>query len=236
MKSGKNSKLSAGGFSLVELLVVIAVILIVAAVATPNVVTALRTQRLRGTATDYASLLQRTRIRAVEDNRFYGQRVGNDPNNPNAVIAYVDMYPQLGNGTSGQAAYFVGAPGPPAIPSDPLISFASDVVQVAAAAVPNTAALAGQVLPAGAPIGLTDAPPFFSARGLPCTPAAGLPAPSCDINTPALPGGGGFLPVAYVTYFQSQTSGNIEAVTVTPAGRIQHWLYTGNGPNFWARL
>ena len=230
MKSGKNSKLSAGGFSLVELLVVIAVILIVAAVATPNVVTALRTQRLRGTATDYASLLQRTRIRAVEDNRFYGQRVGNDPNNPNAVIAYVDMYPQLGNGTSGQAAYNLGPP------SDPLISFASDVVQVPAAGVANTAALAGQVLPAGAPIGLTDAPPFFSARGLPCTPAAGLPTPSCDINTPALPGGGGFLPVAYVTYFQSQTSGNIEAVTVTPAGRIQHWLYTGNGPNFWARL
>jgi len=230
MKSGKNSKLSTGGFSLVELLVVIAVILIVAAVATPNVVNALRTQRLRGTATDYASLLQRTRIRAVEDNRFYGQRVGNDPNNPTALIAYIDMYPQLGNGTSGQGAYNLGPP------SDPLISFASDVVQIPAGGVPNTAALAAQVLPAGAPIGLTDAPPFFSARGLPCTPTAGAPPPSCDINTPAGGPGGGFLPVAYVTYFQSLTSASIEAVTVTPAGRIQHWLYTGNGPNFWARL
>ena len=226
MKSGKNSKLSAGGFSLVELMVVVAVMLIVAAVATPNVVNALRTQRLRGTATDYASLLQRTRIRAVEDNRFYGQRVGNDPNNPTAVIAYIDIYPQLGNGTSGQGGYNLGPP------SDPLISFASDVVQVPAGGVPNTAALAGLVLPAGAPIGLTDAPPFFNARGLPCIPAAGLPTPSCPTNT-APPA---FLPVAYVTYFQSQTSGNIEAVTVTPAGRIQHWLYTGNGPNFWARL
>ena len=235
MKSDKFSKRAAGGFSLVELLVVIAVILIVAAVATPNVVNALRTQRLRGTATDYGSLLQRTRIRAVEDNRFYGQRIGNDPNNPTALIAYIDIQPQWPNGTSGQGNYFVGPP------SDPLISFGSDVTSIAAAAVPNTAALAAQVLPAGAPIGLTDAGlgtrgAFFSARGLPCTPGAGIPVPTCDVNIIAPGPGGGLIPVAYVTYFQSLTNQNIEAITVTPAGRIQHWLYTGNGPNFWTRL
>jgi len=103
---------------------------------------------------------------------------------------------------------------------------------VPAAGVPNTAALAAQVLPVGALIGLTNTPPYFNARGLPCIAAAGVPPPSCATNTPPP----AFLPVAYVTYFQSQTSGTIEAVTVTPAGRIQHWLYTGNGPNFWARL
>jgi len=201
---------------------VVSVILIVAAIATPNVISALRTQRLRGTATDYASLLQRARIRAVEDNRFYGLQPDAAAN---AVSAYVDMYPQNPNGTSGQGPFNYNA-GPP---SDPMIPFGSDVTIVAGATVPNTNALAAQVLPAGAPIGLTNTAPFFSPRGVPCTAQAGVPAPGCDIYVAGNP-------VAYVTYFQSQTSGNYEAVTITPAGRIQHWLYTGFGPTFWARL
>ena len=50
-----------------------------------------------------------------------------------------------------------------------MIPFGSDVTIVAGATVPNTNALAAQVLPAGAPIGLTNTAPFFSPRGVPCT-------------------------------------------------------------------
>src|SRR5205814_318054 len=171
---------------------------IVAAVATPNVISALRTQRLRGTATDYASLLQRARIRAVEDNRFYGVQPDAAAN---ATLVYVDMYPANPNGTSGGGlgAYFAGPP------SDPMIPFASDVTIIAAAAVPNTNALVAQVLPAGAPAGIfQNLPPFFSPRGVPCWPQAGIPTPGCDIYN------AGGNPVSYVTYFQSQSSNNIE--------------------------
>jgi prepilin-type N-terminal cleavage/methylation domain-containing protein len=61
----RNSK----GFSLVELLAVIAIILILAVLTTPNILRAVRTYRLTSASREVASLLQRARYDAVRLNR-----------------------------------------------------------------------------------------------------------------------------------------------------------------------
>ena len=64
-------KTKPSGFSLIELLIVIAIIMVVAAMATPNVMNAINNIRLRGSAGDVAGLLQQCRQAALHDNRYY---------------------------------------------------------------------------------------------------------------------------------------------------------------------
>jgi len=71
------------GLTLLELVVSLAVILIVAGIAIPNFNTAMHSSRLKGGDSDFASLLQAGRIRAVDDDRYYSVYVlaanGNRP-------------------------------------------------------------------------------------------------------------------------------------------------------------
>lgn len=70
----------ASGFSLIELLVVMGVILVIGAIAIPNVLQSLRTYRLSSTATEVANLIQATRYEAIRANTnvsIRGQAVGN---------------------------------------------------------------------------------------------------------------------------------------------------------------
>src|SRR5438270_1013559 len=221
------------GLSLVGLVVVLAIILVVSAVAVPNIVSAMRGVRLRGTASDYAGMLQQARMRAVQDNRIYSVRFGNDGAVP---VAYADIYPQLQNGTSGQGNYSPGNP----FPRDPEIITGTGInVQPMAAApsvlCPGATCLQNQVVPIGSGVALSDAslantPATFSARGLPCTPApvGAIPPTSCPTNPPA----------AYAAFFLSLPNPAAVpqwvATTVTPAGRVQTWIYDGAGN--WVRL
>src|SRR5437763_1965050 len=103
------------GLSLLELMFVLAVSAILLGVAIPSVMRAIRTVRLQESAIDYASLLQRARMRAVQDDRFYSVWVqaaagGNPP------IAYVDLNPKLPTGVSGHGDPATGGfydPAPP---------------------------------------------------------------------------------------------------------------------------
>jgi prepilin-type N-terminal cleavage/methylation domain-containing protein len=56
------------GFSLIELLVVMAVLLIVGAIAAPTVATTIDAYRLRGTLTSVSGLAQRCRLLALKKN------------------------------------------------------------------------------------------------------------------------------------------------------------------------
>jgi Tfp pilus assembly protein FimT len=202
------------GFSVLELLIAVAIIMILAGIFIPNFTSAMHTSRLKGAVSDFSSLLQVERIRAVDDNRYYSLYVlGNNPEQ-----GFVDIYPQNANGSSGSGGTVID-------PNDPVIQINNEIGQQPVGAAPNTAALQAQLLPANSPVVPLDgnsaaSPVTFGPRGLPCKPLSGV----CDTL-------GG--PQAYWTFLQDNVTQNWGAVTVTPAGRIQRWLYTGGAAGVW---
>src|SRR3954466_9162932 len=77
------------GFSMVELMVCMGIALVLMAMGWPLVVNAVNNYRLRGACNSYSNLIQTTRMRAVQDDRYY-----NIVNNlgtlvaPNVINAY----------------------------------------------------------------------------------------------------------------------------------------------------
>jgi len=194
------------GFSMVELMVVVAIIMIVAAVAVPNAVNAIRNIRLREAGVTYAGIIQRARLAAVRNNTYYPVVNGLDPNN--LTIAWVDL--------NRDGAYQTG---------EPMSALGQDVVLRASGAAPNTNLLKTLFLPnpyGGSLVDLSAAPAsgFLGNRGLPCQMVGAY----CSATNA---GAVGAAPVALWAFMQSTTSQQWEAVTVTPAGRVQTWFYNG---------
>lgn len=213
------------GLSLLELMFVLAVSMILLGVAVPAVMRAIRTVRLQESAIDYASLLQRARMRAVQDDRFYSVWVqaaagGNPP------IAYIDINPKQFTGLSGHGDPALGGFYDPAPPTpDPLVLLSTEVGVQPVANAPSVASLnaafcAACVAPGSAAV-IRNSGPTWGPNGLPCSPTLSVGG----VGTVCNAAGG---PVAYVTYFQSIYTRGWEAVTVTPAGRVQVWSYNAN--------
>jgi prepilin-type N-terminal cleavage/methylation domain-containing protein len=185
------------GFSLVELVIVVAISLIVTAMAAPSVRQVLDNYRLNASGHDVASVLQQARMAAVQSNQpYYVQfNVGAPPNIVTAL----------------PASRF----NPPTVaPGDPTAVTAGNVAfQPPAAAGLNTLTLdtaVGGPPPALQINGLIG----FSARGIPCVQGA-----SPWVCTAA--------GVGFEWFVQSSSTGAWEAITVTPAGRIRSWRLTG---------
>jgi Tfp pilus assembly protein FimT len=207
------------GFSMVELCLVTVIVLILVGAAVPKMLTTIRTAKFRGGMSDFSGLLQTARIYAIRDNRFYSTYLlaanGNTPQE-----GYVDMLPEGTTGPSGNGGTSV-------VTGDPLITIPSEVTKQAAANAPNTSNLATQLLPSNTPVPPTDAtvtPITFGPRGLPCIIVQITGGSVCN----SLGG-----PAAYWIFFQDNLTSNWGAVTVTPAGRIQKWFYTGSA---WKKL
>ena len=202
------------GFSLLELLVVVAIIVVVTGLSLPSMMGAYHRYKLRSAGTDFSGLVQMARMRAVQDDRFYSIW----PSAANGLSQqFVDIYPQ---GTNGYSGYGTGAMDA----RDPVIMVANEVVQQPQTAAPNTANLSTQLLGAN-PNGLAPQDGnnaasriTFGPQGLPCTPNNPLLGGGTVCNT-----GGG--PVAYWVFFQDSFTQEWEAITITPAGRIQKWYY-----------
>lgn len=210
----KTSSLSRGhesGFSVIEAVVVLAIMLIAAAFATPGILSMVHTARLQGTGTDFTNLIQQARIRSVQDDRSYSLFV-NPAAGATPSAAFVDIK-QTGLLAAG----------------DPEIVMPTEVALIAAANAPATANLKTQLLPAASPVVPQDAasgagtPITFSPRGLPCTPVATV----CS--------GVGLSPAAYWAFFQDSRTTAWEAVTVSPAGRIEKWRYSVQG-SVWNKM
>ena len=74
------------GFSLLELLIAVSILMVVAVVAIPNVTAAISHARLRASMTSFSGVLQNTRMLAVKQNATMSTRVAVKPN---GLIAYV---------------------------------------------------------------------------------------------------------------------------------------------------
>jgi len=224
---GKGGLRSEHGFSLMELMIVLGILLILAGITAPTMRRMIQAERLRTTAEAYASFLQQCRYRATQDSIWYEILIDNTGPTP---IAYLDT---AGNGVRQQGAPAVEIPLP---------------LQINDAGVP--AGFTAQPTPLGTlPLNLETLPAnidhdgtaraglAFNERGLPCQSSAVNTA--CTNNTTiATPKGNQVTAVAWITYFQYPTqNGGIlyAAVTVTPAGRVKVWNYqaaAGGGGNW----
>ena len=197
------------GFSLLELLIVMAIIMVVAAMAMPSIMNSINNIRLRGSAGDLAGLLQQCRQAALHDNKYYTVKPATVTG---AQAAYVDLNY---NGTFDNVA-----PNP-----EPLIQFPQSVAVVSSGA-PNTANLISQCCSTFTPQTASTLPSFNS-RGLPCVGTSNPPPANslCNIRD------AGGNTVGFV-YYMSQTRAfgavGWAAVTVTPAARIRVWTYSGS--------
>jgi len=136
------------GFTLIELMIVAAVIMIAAAYAIPRMVNTVNDISLRYTASDLSGLLQSARIQAVKKNTNYSVQTGVLP--------------------SGQTGFFVDLPktgayanGDPFMPLNPSVTFHLSTGSGA----PNEATL---VTTLGYAVNPAADAPSFNARGLPC--------------------------------------------------------------------
>jgi prepilin-type N-terminal cleavage/methylation domain-containing protein len=198
MKSGSAVKKCEHGFSLIELLIVVAISMIAAAMALPLVSNAVNQVHLSSSATDYANLLQIARMRAVQDDTYYQIRTTTLAGDP---IAYVDI--------NKNASYDNG---------EPMMVFASGVTSQLQSKGPGLSNLKSQFLPSGSVAQNSLQPttiPIFGPRGLPCQ-VSGSACPYLDAKGN---------PTSYLLFIQNTQNGGWEAVTINPSARIREWSY-----------
>lgn len=197
------------GFTMLELVIVLVTVLIVAGIAIPQFQGAMHMARLRSAGTDFSGIIQSARIRSVQDNTFYSLYILTGGLQPQA---YVDIN-KNGSADTGE----------------PIIVMSSEVVPVAAASAPSTSNLKNKFLAANPSLPVGDAsssttPITFSPRGLPCTTQTATGGTVCDSAGGA---------TAFWVFFKNKMTSTWEAVTITPAGRIQKWQYSSGA---WAKI
>jgi prepilin-type N-terminal cleavage/methylation domain-containing protein len=144
----ENAKQADQGFSLIELMIVVLMIMVLAAITAPGLFNMISDVSLRYSVSNFAGLLQSARIQAVRRNTFYGIQ-------PVAL-------------GSGDAGYYVDIPKSGAYANgDPLMPLGTQLTVSAGigSGAPNEAAFIAGLNFAVNPGG---SPPTFNARGLPC--------------------------------------------------------------------
>jgi prepilin-type N-terminal cleavage/methylation domain-containing protein len=200
------------GFSVIELLIVLFVAGVIAAIAIPNVLQTVSNLKLRGSASDLAGLMQQARMLAAKNNPQnppvypirYGVRNG-------AQIAYVDLN---GDGAWNNNIVVNGVN-----MSEPLITFSGSAVPAPGAPNGNGGQPTPYVLVGDSSVG----GPFTNANTLAFTPR-GLP---CDYSVPPVctsPATSYF--VYYLTDTRIGTPG-WAAVVVTKGGRTRVVMWNG---------
>jgi len=201
------------GFSLVELVLVMFLMLVIAGFTVPNVMLTVSNVKLRGTAADLAGLMQQARILAAK-------------NNPQVPPVYAIRYAVLNGAQSafvdlnGDGIWNVSIPVNGVTTSEPVIAFGRSVVPAAA---PPTGT-GGQPTPYVLTGDSSTGGPFtnanilaFTSRGLPCDystpPTCSSPAPSYFVY--------------YLTDTRSAGKPGWAAVVVTKGGRTKVVMWNG---------
>ncbi len=202
-----------GGFSLVELMLVLFVTSVLAAITLPNIMLTVSNVKLRSTGADLAGLMQQARMMAAK-------------NNPQVPPVYAIRYAVLNGAQSafvdlnGDGVWSANAVVNGITMSEPVFAFGKSVVPAPA---PPTGT-GGQPTPYVLVGDSSTGGPFTNANTLAFTPR-GLP---CDYSAPpacASPAPSYF--VYYLTDTRSVGRPGWVAVVVTKGGRTKVMTWTG---------
>jgi prepilin-type N-terminal cleavage/methylation domain-containing protein len=193
------------GFSIVELVVAMAVVLIISAIAMPKVVNSIYSMRLRSSAYELSGLMQAARMQAVRDNTYYYVCYATSNNITQAWITNDGTCPSSSLTATVKQVQFGGN------------------VTISSSSIPNASNLTGQLSFTPTTGSVASAKPAFGPRGVPCY----VVSSRCD-NIVTV--GGSTQTVSFILYqTDARTSGSNgwAALTVSPSGRTQVWMYSG---------
>lgn len=200
----KNGRTGQRGFSLVELLMVVAISLVIAAVAIPNVMRAMGAYRLRSGIHAQAQVIQRARMEAMRDNRV--QHVYSQWNWDGSTwrnFVFIDTNGNWWQDANEQVSYNM--------PSYMYNSWGWG---------PSTATMNLDFTPQN-----TWNLPSFDARGIPCQF-------STPTNCPSIVGGQPVGFVSYLVFYEDSwwSANNIRfaAVSVSPTGKMRTYTWDGD--------
>jgi len=192
---------SSRGFTLLELIFVVAIAMILAAVALPNFLTSTGVAHLRGGLGSLSGLINNCRSQAIKDNspkrlKFTNAGTGR-------WVAYVDdvVLPSTSGLTSTMSQVW----------------FPVELVKVPAPTGTSPAPMTAGAMWGGTSTTLPDTVDdiCFNSRGVPCQ----CPASNTSVCTAITNG--------YAYYFNYKTPSQWGAVGVSPAGRIKTYLWSG---------
>lgn len=178
---------STSGFSLLELMIVVGILMVIAAMAMPKIMTSIADVRLRSAVNSASGLMQQARMLAIKDDQLRKVKYTN-------VASGGFVYVDINDDGTIQA-------------TEPQVQMGSTIL--------------GYNAPTGLPalvqsnLGYSPVVTsvlMFNARGLPCS----------AVNTC----GSGM--VIYFTDSRTVGSPGWGAVSVSPAGRVKTWLWTGS--------
>ena len=176
----------AGGFSLLELMIVVGILLVVAAMAIPKLMTTLADVKLRGAINSASGIIQQARMMAIKDDK---QRQVKYSNASYGGVIFVDT------DSNGAAS----ATEPQALLGATILAYSAPT---------GLAALDNAKL-GYSPVTATTI--TYNSRGLPCSSST-----NCGVGM-----------VFYFTDSRTVGSPGWGAVSVSPAGRIKTWLWSG---------
>jgi len=200
--TGMHRRRPARGFSLLELMIVVGITLVVAAVAIPGVLTATQNFKLRSTASSASGLIQKARMLSVARNTYYSVL---------CAASYSPCTTITGNSTYtfiGSAGDVSGTSTLSTTAEKNNILVVDNIVFDTTGSHPSDATIYGSLTP-------IYSLPKFNPRGSPCF---GSP---CLADATQM----------YITFLRQDRSLGTPgwaAINVTPAGRVQVWTWDGS--------